>query len=462
MAVIRSSWSRTARRDPTARHQQGDKNRLIFELLVNKSPQRRIVEVTGITAPILYDRINFFYEQARAFLAHYESKLPEMKIKRLYVGVNRQEYAINWSRREDKKNVILSAVAAADNLSGYVFGMDINFDSHVNAVEVEKFNFVTNDDQRLAPHRSFARLWLQTDYDAALRQSNKKMPAGSINSAIENEYAHAARRSDVESPEIMDRKKALPDCGMLVHAKYSLYGSYMRMARLLKGVEKVRFFLDQDSGSRAGCFGAFANRIKARTADAFYVRITKDQTVDEKRKLVAASKKTFNAMKSANAGLSDDEVRLLMLKNGINAAQAIGQWKDRWVMYPLPTISEAEKASCFLTDMGDYDLDHQAWLHNKASLHAVDSWFNRVRRRCSMLERPIKSASNLGRTYFAYSAYRPEQIEKLLTMLRVCHNFIWTIGEPKKGKTKMTPAMKLGLADAPMTYEDVINFRAPT
>lgn len=449
-----------ASRDPTARHKLADKSRLIMELLVNKMPQRRIVEVAGITAPILYNRIDFLYEQARAFLTHYESKLPETAIKRLYVGVDRQEYAINWSRREDKKNIILSACAAADNLSGYVFGMETNFDAGVNALEVEKFNYATNDYLLPPPHRKFARLWIQADYEAAIRESNKKQPAGSIATAIANEYAHAAKRSDVESPEIMDWKKGLPEHGMLVHAEYSLYGSFMRMAKLFKGVEKVRFFLDQDSGMRAACFGAFADRIKARTADAFYVRITKDQTVDEKRKLVAASAKTFKAMQFANPGLTDDEVKLLMLKNGINAAQAIGQWKDRWVMHPLPTISEAEKASCFLTDMGDYDLDHQAWLHNKASLHAVDSWFNRVRRRCSMVERPIKSASNLGRTYYAYSAYRPEQIEKVLTILRVCHNFIWTIGEPKKGKVPKTPAMKLGLASAPMTYDDVITFRA--
>ena len=204
---------------------------------------------------------------------------------------------------------------------------------------------------------------------------------------------------------------------------------------------------------------AFAASHGLKVGDAFYVKITKDQTVDEKRRLVNHSRKIFDETAAQHSGLTENQVKLLMLKNGIFAAKQIGQWKDRWVMHPLPTLSEAEKASCFLTDMGDNDEDHQAWLHNKASLHAVDSWFNRIRRRNSMLERPIVSAANRGRTYYAYSAYKPEQIAKLLTILRACHNYIWLPAELKKTDKKETPAMRLGLAKALLTYRDIVYFR---
>ncbi len=85
---------------------------------------------------------------------------------------------------------------------------------------------------------------------------------------------------------------------------------------------------------------------------------------------------------------------------------------------------EPEKAICYLTDQCDYDDDHLAWLLNKASLHAVDSWFNRLRRRSSMLERPIPSSANRGRVWNGYSTYRPEQISKLLTIYTACHNYV--------------------------------------
>ena len=450
---------KAADKDPTARQKQGDKNLLVLELLIGKSPLRRICEVAHITPRVLYERIDFFHEQALAVLAHYESKLPTLPIQRLYIGVDRQEYAINWSRRKDRKNVILSAVAAADNSTGYVFGMHTNFDPKMDATLVEQYNIATNDDKLPSPHRRFARLWLQADYDAALLASNKKKPFGSLAAAIAGTYDQANQRKDIESSETMDNDKNLPDVGMLVHAEYTLYGSFLRMAKLFKSTEKIRFFLDQDSGMRAACFGAFSDRIKDRTVDAFYVSIAKDQTIDEKRKRVAASRKVFKITAAQFPALTEDQVKLVMLKNEINASQQIGQWKDRWVMHPLPTVSEAEKASCFLTDLGDYDLDHQAWLHNRASLHAVDSWFNRVRRRNSMLERPIYSASNGGRSYYAYSPYKPEQVAKLLTILRCCHNLIWTPADQPKSVKKQTPAMRLGLANSVLTYDELIHFR---
>lgn len=445
--------------NPIAKQKQSDKNLLILELLVNKMPLRRICEVAGVSPRVLYERIDFFFEQARGLLAARESKLADVEIKRLYIGVDRQEYAINWTRRKDKKNIILSAVASADNITGYVFGMHTNFDPDMDAMLVAKDVVVTQDDQLPMPHRKYARLWLQADYDASLLVSAKRKASGSLISAIANTYDEASVRIDIDSSEAMDNEKALPDYGMLVHAEYTLYGHFLRLEKLFRHVGKVRFFLDQDSGMRAACLGSFANRIKDRSVDAFYVKITKDQTVDEKRRLVNHSRKIFDETAAQHPELTENQVKLLMLKNGILAARQIGQWKDRWVMHPLPTLSEAEKASCFLTDLGDYDEDHQAWLHNKASLHAVDSWFNRIRRRNSMLERPIVSAANRGRTYYAYSAYRPEQIAKLLTILRVCHNYIWLPSGLKKGDKKETPAMRLGLAKAPLKYKDIVYFR---
>ncbi|MFJ1261022.1 hypothetical protein ACGLHR_52025, partial [Cupriavidus sp. CuC1] len=217
--------------------------------------------------------------------------------------------------------------------------------------------------------------------------------------------------------------------------------------------EKIRFFLDQDSGIRAACLGAFAARIRARTVDAFYVRISKELTVDQKRALVAASKREFDEKAAAHPGLKPNQVKLLMLRERCQEAAALGKWKDRWVFHPLPTMAEPEKASCLLTDLGDYDADHLAWLHNKASLHAVDSWFNRIRRRSSMLERPISSQANRGRVWNGYSVYRPEQIGKLLTIFRACHNYVWLADGVKD-----TPAMRLGLAKAVLDYKDIIYF----
>lgn len=49
--------------------------------------------------------------------------------------------------------------------------------------------------------------------------------------------------------------------------------------------------------------------------------------------------------------------------------------------------------------------------------------------------------------------YRPEQIGKILTILRACHNYVWPAVQSKN-----TPAMRLGLAKAPLDYKNIIYF----
>ena len=117
-------------------------------------------------------------------------------------------------------------------------------------------------------------------------------------------------------------------------------------------------------------------------------------------------------------------------------------------------MSEPEKAVCYLTDYGDYDEDHQAWLFNKASLHAIDCFCMQVRRRLSLLERPFASASSSRRIWHGYSAYNPESIVKLLDIFRVYYNYCL------KGQAGKTPAMRLRLAKGVVSPEDIIYYSA--
>jgi len=165
----------------------------------------------------------------------------------------------------------------------------------------------------------------------------------------------------------------------------------------------AKFGLDQESGIRGACLSTFTDRILENRCDAFYVRIDKDLTVDEKRHRLNDAKAEFDRETLALPGLSRNEVKLALLKRRIANAKELGPWKDRWVSHPLPMISEPEKELCYLTDLGQYDEDHLAWLYNKASLHAVDSFFNRLRRRFAMLERPVSPTSNRGRVWYGYS-----------------------------------------------------------
>lgn len=439
----------------TTGHKQPHKNRLIFSLLMNKSPMRRICEVADIGPESVYGKIDFLYRQCLAFAADRENRLRNgMAIPRLYLGVDRQDYVVNWTQNADRRNVMLHAVGSADNNTGYVFGMHLNYDASLDSEVVEADAITAGDYQAKLPFRHYARCWLKEDYVGAVKKSlqRKQRANHDLQSDIEALYVESIQRDDVEVSETQDSGKRLPTRGVQIHAEYTLYGHFYFLRQLFGGVEKLRFFLDQDSGMRAACLSAFQPEIAARRADAFYVRIAKEMTIAEKRTAIALSRTAFEDARKLNPTLSDAELETVLIKERITHMATVGKWQDRWMSHPFPNMSEPEKAVCYLTDYKDYDDNHLARLYNKASLHAIDCFFMQVRRRLSILERPIGSASSTGRTWYGYSAYNPETIVKMLGIFRVFYNYSLA------GQDKKTPAMRLGLAKGKVSLEDIVYF----
>lgn len=438
---------------PQTRQRLSHKNKTLFKLIVNKTPIRRMAEIADMDVKTIYAKIDFIHRQCMAFAQSRECKLPGMSFPRLYVSVDHQDYVINWVKREDKRNTVLTAVATAENTTQYIFAMHLNFDPSIDAMATEEDAVQRCDHELPAPYRRYARLWTQADYEKTVKISKAAKNKKSLSGSIESTYQAAEQRDDIESPDEITSTEKLPEMGMQVHSEYTLYAHFMYLSHLFQGAEKVRLFMDQDSGIRAACLAAFKERIKERTADSFYVSINKEFTVDEKRRAVAEAKKAIAKLMKDEGIENKQDAILTLLKRRISEAQILGKWKDRWVFHPLATMSEPEKAMCHLTDLGGYDENHLAWLYNKASLHGVDAYFNQVRRRLSLLERGIHTSSNAGRVWNGYAPYNPSMVQKMLDVLRVVHNFTLVSATDKK-----TPAMRLGLADAAISYEDIIYF----
>lgn len=442
-------------RRSTTGQKQPHKNRTVFTLLMNKSPFRRILEVADISASSFYGKIDFLFGQCLAFAAERERRLlAGMPIRRLYLGTDRQDYVVNWTSEHDRRNVVLHAVGTADNTTGYVFGMHLNYDPSLDGEDVEVDAEALGDAEKKPPFRRYARVWLEADYRAAARRQmgRRVLKADGLKGEIAATYDEAVLREDVEAADTPNAATRLPARGMQVHAEYSLYGHCFFLKELFAGVEKLRFFLDQDSGMRAAFLSAFQPEIAARRADAFYVRIQRELTINQKRAAVAASHSAFEAARRECPDLDDSALELLLAKAQLARMSTYGQWQDKWLIHPFPNMSEPEKAICYLTDYKDYDEEHLARLYLKASLHAIDRFFMQVRRRLSILERPIATASSARRIWYGYSAYNPEVIVKLLGIFRVFYNYCLA------GKDRTTPAMRLGLAQGKVTLEDIIYF----
>lgn len=440
-------------------------NKMILLALTNKMPIRRIAKITGINAVTLYGKINFIHRQCLAFAASREADLKDLDLPRLYISVDRQVYLVNWGEESDRRNISISAVGSADNVTGYIFGMHPNFDSSIDP-DATKLDAALSGDATLPnAHRAFARLWLPEDYVAGLpsaeaekdRKAAKsaKGPVGkSVVDAVKDLYDATAIREDVEVSALKSENEKLPDThGMQVHEEYCLYGHFQFLKQLLPNTGKLRFFLDQDSGIRAACFAAFAKEIQERKVDAFFVKTAKELTIDQKRSLVSKANSAFTAaQKSQPLVLSEYTVKIQLMKAEIAKSVKIGQWKDSWCSHPLPNMSEPSKAMCWLTNLQGYDEDHRARLFLRVSLAGIDNFFQRVRRSINPLERPIQTASSYRRTWYGYSLYNPAMVGKLLDIYRTMVNFV------EVGKDGKTPAMRIGLARGVVTPEDILYF----
>ena len=74
----------------------------------------------------------------------------------------------------------------------------------------------------------------------------------------------------------------------------------------------------------AACLSAFHDENRGRTADVFYVRITKDLTVDEKRHRYHDAKALFERAKLAHPGMKPQAVKLLLIKERLASMKPHG------------------------------------------------------------------------------------------------------------------------------------------
>lgn len=459
----------------TKRQRKTHRNTDIFEHLMNAMPLRRIIKVLGISPSILYDRIDFFHKQCQLFAGERERGLVDRSdLGKRYLSTDRQKLIVNWSDRESRKNTILLSIATADQVTGYLYAANVNFDGEMDSDLVQK-EAPKFGDQRLAkPFRRFARVWFPQDWDAAAlrNQARTKDRLSAAKAAqpdrpdrllasVEDTYEAALEREDMDDGDDPSPLAKAPAKGMLLHEQAVMTAHIQLVARLLHRAEKLRFFIDQDSGLRAAVLVSMPNRVLDRTADAFYVTVLKEFTVDQKKGLVGSAKRQLRKLMK-DAGVDEDEAALILARLELDRLTAIGKWDDRWFRHPVADMREPQRLICWLTDIDAVETDeklredqlqHYARLHLKASLTSVDRFFMQVRRALTIAERGIASASADRRLWFGKNAYNPAVLVKLMEIFRTYFNYC------EVGADKRTPAMRMGLAKGPISPEDIIYYQ---
>ncbi len=437
----------------------------VFNRVVNKSPVRRTLQGAGLTDKprLYYDIVKFIQRRCNHLNGGLERRMLRGQVPlptNLHLVTDLQVYQLNWTDRLDKRNPMFSAVCTVDRDSRYIFGLHANYDPDADAFAIAKESAERGDFEQPEAFRKHARLWLPGDELMGGRAAGERMGLDKVRALqkqLTDIYASAVSRADVEDRELQEMHPGLQNPqagkGMQVHVPYTVYAHFFLMREVLRGagVRQVEYSMDCESLLRGAFLSAWCDEVKQGTAHGFYVRHQKYRTVTERE---TAKKEARVRLATFRAGLPEDQQReaaLLLMMHNIEAATAYGKWKDRWFNHPLPTMNEPEKAVCWLTKRDD-DLDSRmlAGMAMRAGLGPVDNVFQLTRRFMNALERPIGTSSGYNTVWHGYAPYNPAMLQQYLDLFRSAHNFCHT------GDDKQTPAMRLGLAEQPLSYDDVL------
>lgn len=120
--------------------------------------------------------------------------------------------------------------------------------------------------------------------------------------------------------------------------------------------------------------------------------------------------------------------------------------------HPIPTSDRGNRLLDVLTDVSHLTDFQLASLLVRVNDNAINGFFQTVRRRLSILERPLVTARGDGKSYI-YSNFNPKYSQMAITILRTYYNFCIPYKSPGNHQT---PAQRLGIAERVYTWDDII------
>ncbi len=393
----------------------------LFSRVVNKSPVRGAIRGMSIKGNNGYYRIlEFISRRCNRLSGTFDRRMIDGEVKlpkALKLSVDVQEYQLNWTNKQDRRNTQFSTVCSVDQESRFILGMCANYDKDADSFEINKDASMNGDALKPEAFRQYAQYWLSCDEFLGGRKLGQKLgyaKTQDILQQIADLYASAQSREDIENREA--QKMNLDYCnpilteGMQVHVPYTCYAHFQMMHQLVKGagVERLSYYMDCDSMLRAGFISAFEQEIREGKAHGFYVRFSKFLTITKKEDLYEKAKKFLSDYRDSLSKDDRKHANLLLMHDRIKAAADIGKWKDKWVTHPIPSMNEPDKAVCWLTERSDqsYNDMTRAQMYLDAGINAVDNIFQISRRLMNAFERPIGTSSGYNTVWHGY-AMRP-------------------------------------------------------
>jgi hypothetical protein len=432
--------------------------RSLFEDIVSKTPVRRTCEKNKISPKTYYDKLEWLNRRALEFFEKVEVKrFSEMKFKELWINVDYVNYKLNNIRRKgkggkypeikDDRMLSTSIFIAADLDSRYVFASDVAYDWFTTLDELE----IKTDIYKLDHLPTFARYTDNLQISSAPNEPTEK-DNQSYDEYIAEEKMFTARKNFID--------------GIHITSTYTAFARLWWLKAHLN-CNNWRFVSDNDNSLINPVSSIFQREFSIQDAHYFICKLDKTKSRESMIKDYHDSMKDLREWKKVlgiaakNKNIIAERVLLNLFSNeknrfykkvSIGGAETFIRAQNP-IEHPLAYKDQGYRTVECITDYPTLNAGELAHMVSKANTLAADVFISTLRRRISILERPLSTARGDGRSYI-YANFNPKYAQYSLNLYRFYYNYCLEI-RTSDGR-KLTPAQRLGITNKKYEIEDLI------
>lgn len=447
------------RQSTTYRQKKNDILPMFAKLLLNKMPISRTCDILEIGVGTYYHKLEWLYRCCLEFLEKYETvPLANKSFKEMWLNTDKMHYNLNNVRKKGQggqKNFGLEdnqvqtyVVVSADTMSRYVFRSDVAYDWEM-AVEDLKYDTVIYKEDHL---NDFSKKNNRLDFSY--------YPQEPTDNDTQTPYEYRTELNE------FNKRMQYVD-GLQVNPTYTTMAHYWLIKQMVQAGE-WRMISDNDASIMTVFFRVFSKEVRRYDAHHFLCLLDKNKSRkqcleefdDAKSDLLDwgfhRGYETKNLRKLAYSYLKEVFETHQFHNENKTSTHSYNDWAKNPITHPLASRDKGfHKVDC-TTDLSSLEPKDIAKMILNVNDNATNSFIQQIRRRLSILERPLMTARGDGKSYI-YANFNPKYAQYALTILRTFYNFCETY-KSADGK-ELTPAQRLGITDKVFDLKDIIYLR---
>lgn len=459
--VCKKKTTLTPTRDVSVTYNQkrSDVHHLFAKLLLSRTPVTRTCEILEIARGTYYDKLEFLYRRCLEFLERHEIKpIQKLEFKEMWLNTDKMTYYLNNVRQKgmggshyndvEESQFPTHILVSADVLSRYVFRSDVAYDWDITLGDIAIDTALQKEDHLNEFAKKHARY---------PKYSHYPMPPSTNDTQSKTDYFKELAQ--------VERRMKYTD-GLHVGSTYSTVAHLWLIKHLVKAPQ-WRFVTDEDHSLMTSINRVFSKEIRLYDAHHFLCKTDKTKTRKQAREEFEQAKYdlinwgsmrgygTRSLRKLAYLQMTELFKTHTFHKEVITASGTHLEYANNPILHPLATIDRGLRSVDCTTNLSTLEPSEIAALIMNVNDNATNTFIQQIRRRLSILERPLTTARGDGKSYI-YSNFNPKYAQMAITILRTYYNFCFAF---KSNETMETPAQRLGITEKKFDLKDIIYLR---